>query len=256
MSEENKELYEFDNFRLDLAEHTLTRRDGSENGRLPEKAFQTLCLLVQKSGHLLTKKELIDQIWPDAFVEENNLDKCIHAIRRVLGEKGDEHKYIETVRKHGYRFVADVRRVGQIDRSEISANGNGVSLKTIQNASEAFTLNGHADVPNKDSQLSLPNAGEGAKSKSRIKAAILAMMGMSIIGGLGYFGLNFFRPRSLVSTAFKGSTIEKLPISGKLHSIAISPDEKYLAYVKGESIGKMRLILRQQATGSEKAAVR
>jgi len=104
----NKELYEFGEFRLDVEEHTLTRSDGLKNGQLPEKAFQTLIILVRNGGRLLTKQELIDQIWPDSFVEENNLDKCVHAIRHVLGEKPGEQKFIETVRKHGYRFVAAV----------------------------------------------------------------------------------------------------------------------------------------------------
>lgn len=111
----NKELYEFGVFRLDVTERTLTRSDSSKNSELPDKAFQTLCLLVRQSGHLLTKKELMAQIWPDSFVEENNLDKCIHAIRLVLGEKSSEQKYIQTVRKHGYRFVADVRKVAGPD---------------------------------------------------------------------------------------------------------------------------------------------
>ena len=119
MSDENNELYEFGLFRLDVGERTLTRLDGSKNGQLPEKAFQTLSILVQKSGRLLTKKDLIDQIWPDSFVEENNLDKCIHAIRHVLGDKPNEQRYIQTVWKHGYRFVAEVRKP--------PANGNGTS---------------------------------------------------------------------------------------------------------------------------------
>ena len=112
MFRETKELYEFGSFRLDVSEHTLTLSDGSKSYTLPEKAFQTLCVLIQKRGHLLTKQELLAEIWPDSFVEENNLDKCIHAIRQVLGEKPGEQKYIETVRKHGYRFVAEVNHLG------------------------------------------------------------------------------------------------------------------------------------------------
>ncbi len=108
MSEDSKELYEFGPFRLDVDEHTLVRSDGIKNGHLPEKAFKTLSILVRHSGHLLSKEELLDQIWPDSFVEENNLDKCIHTIRHALGEKPGELQYIETVRKHGYRFVAPV----------------------------------------------------------------------------------------------------------------------------------------------------
>jgi DNA-binding winged helix-turn-helix (wHTH) protein/tetratricopeptide (TPR) repeat protein len=131
MTEEDKELYEFGNFRLDVAEHALTRLDGSKNGQLTEKSFQTLCVLVQKSGRLLSKKELIDQIWPDTFVEENNLDKCIHAIRHVLGEKPNEQRYIQTVRKHGYRFVAEVRKV-VADSPADNASANSARLRTSQ----------------------------------------------------------------------------------------------------------------------------
>lgn len=106
MSEGNNELYEFGLFRLDIGEHTLTRLDGSITGQLPEKAFQTLRIFVQKSGRLLTKKDLIAQIWPDSFVEDNNLDKCIHAIRHVLGEKPNEQRYIQTVRQTSPRRMS------------------------------------------------------------------------------------------------------------------------------------------------------
>lgn len=87
------------------------RRDGAANGALPEKAFQTLVHLVRHGGRLLTKEELLAAVWPDTIVEENNLGKAIHAIRRCLGERTGEQKYIETVPKHGYRFVAEVRRI-------------------------------------------------------------------------------------------------------------------------------------------------
>ena len=117
MSLDNKELYEFGQFRLDVTEHTLTRLDGLKNGKLGENAFQTLCILVHRRGHLVTKTDLITQIWPNSFVEDHSLEKCIHAIRQVLGETPIEQKYIQTVRKHGYRFVADVRKV--------AADGNG-----------------------------------------------------------------------------------------------------------------------------------
>jgi len=121
MSLEEEELYEFGPFRLNVREHVFERSDGVQNGSLPEKAFQTLCILVRNHGRLLTKQELVDQIWPDSFVEENNLDKCIHAIRHALDERPGEQKYIETVRKHGYRFVAKVRKPGSTSRDGISA---------------------------------------------------------------------------------------------------------------------------------------
>jgi DNA-binding winged helix-turn-helix (wHTH) protein/Tfp pilus assembly protein PilF len=113
MSLKRKEIFEFGDFRLDVDEHTIERIDGTKNGVLPEKAFQTLVLLVRRRGHLVSKEELINFVWPDTIVEDNNLEKCIHHLRQFLGEtsNGDKFKYIETVRKHGYRFVGRVRAV-------------------------------------------------------------------------------------------------------------------------------------------------
>src|SRR5687768_8401113 len=108
MSQRTKELYEFDEFRLDVSERVLERKEGGGVEYLPEKAFRTLAFLVSRAGTLVTKEELLDHVWPDAVVEENNLDKAVHAIRHALGEKRGGPKYIETVRKHGYRFVAKV----------------------------------------------------------------------------------------------------------------------------------------------------
>ena len=105
-----KELYEFSRYRLDVAERVLTR-----NGKrvaLADKAFDTLCVLVRNQGRLVGKDELMNAVWPDSVVEENNLDQKISALRRVLGEKGlDKEKFIETVRGHGYRFLPEVRKV-------------------------------------------------------------------------------------------------------------------------------------------------
>ena len=109
MSNINNELYEFGTFRLDVAERLLSR-DGQ---RLPlsEKAFDTLCVLVRRGNRLVRKDELLNEVWPDAIVEENNLDKNISLLRQVLGERSGEGKFIETVRGHGFRFVPEVRQV-------------------------------------------------------------------------------------------------------------------------------------------------
>ena len=86
-------------------------RDGQPI-KLTEKVFEILCLLVQESGHLLTKDELMEKVWPgDKFVEEGNLTRNISTLRMTLGEASGSHEYIETVPKRGYRFVADVREV-------------------------------------------------------------------------------------------------------------------------------------------------
>ena len=106
---ENKHLYEFGAFRLDPAERVLARN--GERILLSPKAFDTLLILVHHSGHVLTKDELIKALWPDSFVEENNLTQQISQLRRALGEGSDAPGYIETVPKLGYRFIPEVHEI-------------------------------------------------------------------------------------------------------------------------------------------------
>src|SRR5215472_10255369 len=103
---EDKHLYEFGAFQLDPTERVLARN--GDRIALPPKAFDTLLLLVQNGGHVLTKDQLIKSLWPDSFVEENNLTQQISQLRRALGENGDGPTYIETVPKLGYRFLPEV----------------------------------------------------------------------------------------------------------------------------------------------------
>jgi DNA-binding winged helix-turn-helix (wHTH) protein/tetratricopeptide (TPR) repeat protein len=104
---DRKHLYEFGPFRLDPGERLLARQ-GTPVALTP-KAFDTLLLLVENSGHLLKKEELLSRVWPDVFVEEVNLAQNISLIRKALDGKGiDGEHYIETVPKMGYRFIAPV----------------------------------------------------------------------------------------------------------------------------------------------------
>jgi TolB-like protein/DNA-binding SARP family transcriptional activator len=102
-------IYEFDNFRVDPGRRLLLGRDGRPLALTP-KAFDTLIYLVQHTDVVLCKETLMRAIWADTAVEENNLNQCISALRRVLGEKRAEHRYIVTVPGQGYRFVAPVSR--------------------------------------------------------------------------------------------------------------------------------------------------
>lgn len=110
---EKKYLYVFGPFRLDPSERVFAHHDT----RIPlaPKAFDTLLLLVQHHGHLLSKEELITTLWPGSFVEENNLTQQISQLRRALGEGGEGSRYIETVPKLGYRFAAEVREIDEED---------------------------------------------------------------------------------------------------------------------------------------------
>ena len=101
-----QEAYVFGEFRLDAGERLLLHN--GDRLPLPEKAFAVLSLLLREHGSLVTKDRFLDEIWPDTAVEQNNLDKCISLIRQTLGEGRDGHRFIETVRGHGYRFIEKV----------------------------------------------------------------------------------------------------------------------------------------------------
>jgi TolB-like protein/DNA-binding winged helix-turn-helix (wHTH) protein/Tfp pilus assembly protein PilF len=107
--EKTKHFFEFGPFRLDPAEKVLLA-DGRPAPLTP-KAFETLLALVENSGHILEKDELLKRVWPDTFVEEGTLVQNIATLRKALGEGPDHRPYIETVPRRGYRFSGTVRRV-------------------------------------------------------------------------------------------------------------------------------------------------
>jgi DNA-binding winged helix-turn-helix (wHTH) protein/TolB-like protein/lipoprotein NlpI len=102
-------VYEFGDYRLDPRERLLWR-DGVMVWLTP-KAFDTLLVLVEQRGRVLSKDELMERIWPNSFVEEANLAQNISMLRKALGESADSPTFIETLPKRGYRFIAPVRKV-------------------------------------------------------------------------------------------------------------------------------------------------
>src|SRR5215510_11310666 len=98
--------YEFGPYQLDSSTRILTR-DG-EGIPLTPKATEILLVLVKHAGQLVEKDELLKEVWPDTFVEENNLTQNIFTLRKALGDDRTDPKYIETVARRGYRFLATV----------------------------------------------------------------------------------------------------------------------------------------------------
>jgi DNA-binding winged helix-turn-helix (wHTH) protein len=115
-SERSGEFYVFDPFLVDASKCVLLR-DGQPVPLTP-KAFEILLALVRHPGRVLTKEELFQLVWPDAFVEENNLPRNVSALRKALGEEPTEHKFVMTVPGQGYRFVASVRELQTLDEKE------------------------------------------------------------------------------------------------------------------------------------------
>ncbi|HVF17180.1 MAG TPA: winged helix-turn-helix domain-containing protein [Steroidobacteraceae bacterium] len=102
--------YEFGDFTLDVGQQCLRRRDLDEPIPLNGKVFDTLLFLVEHAGETLDKNELLQSIWPGVIVEENSLTQNISTLRQVLGEVRGQNRYIATIARKGYRFVAKVTR--------------------------------------------------------------------------------------------------------------------------------------------------
>jgi DNA-binding winged helix-turn-helix (wHTH) protein/pimeloyl-ACP methyl ester carboxylesterase len=98
--------YRFGPFHLDVRERRLSR--GSAVIPLRLKVFDTLRVLVENAGRLVTKQELLDTVWPETTVEENNLNHNVSVLRKALEDRATGQHYIETVPRVGYRFVASV----------------------------------------------------------------------------------------------------------------------------------------------------
>ncbi len=125
---ENNRLYDFGPFRLNAGERKLLRE--GEPVALARKVFDLLLILVESAGHLKTREELIEALWPHRIVEEQGLTTKLYALRKALGDEGASPRYIETVRGVGYRFIAPVE-AGEIgaENAETAAGNNEAQAK-------------------------------------------------------------------------------------------------------------------------------
>src|ERR1700731_1012218 len=145
MSTSVKQLYEFGAFQLDPSERLLL--GAGHPIPITPKAFDLLVVLVERAGHLVDKEELLKAVWPGSFVEEGNLAVTVSALRKALNDDRGQHRYIETVSKRGYRFVADVKEIGEPEGPEgtqptIEASGTAdTSRPQIEAAANASPVN-------------------------------------------------------------------------------------------------------------------
>src|SRR5215204_141268 len=190
------DIYEFDRFRVDVGRRLLTDSDG-EILPLKPKAFETLLYLVRHPGELLEKEEMMRAIWTDTIVEENNLNQSISVLRRVLGERHDEHRFIVTVPGRGYKFVAEVGKIDEAEKPELRAADSG------NNPAESETANSEPQskseeeqpaeirsraanlesLPESQFEISEPKSetGKNRKSKTTKQFWLVASLALSIL---------------------------------------------------------------------------
>jgi Tol biopolymer transport system component/DNA-binding winged helix-turn-helix (wHTH) protein len=218
-SKQVKRFYEFGRFRLDVANRLLLK-DG-EIVTLKRKAVETLIILVERGGAVVSKDELIQTLWPDSFVEESNLSQYIYLLRKTLGEG----EYIQTLSGRGYRFTAEVRETtGAPDTKSWSESDTLAELELPAEPFGAPATDGPVSAPMELAESKLL----AAQRKRRNWALILAAPALAAVTvGIGLWGKFAApkppapEPRLRPATSFAGNEAEP----------AFSPDGKQLAFI-------------------------
>ncbi len=217
MSQSDNKLYEFGEYRLDLSERMLWR--GEELLTLPPKVFDTLSILVKTEGRIVSKSELMEAIWSDAFVEESNLSQNIYTLRRTLGVDEAGRQFIETVPRRGYRFAVPVTLLEPVQKQTPSANTPSQSIT--------------ADSPEANQN------GEQRFVRSYALLTVLALLVLATIGFGGYWLINRRNTNHEPAVApIEQIRFERLTNSGDVISPTISPNGELLAYVRHEADGE------------------
>ena len=228
--------FNFGNFTLDV-EKRLLLRDG-EPVPLTPKAFDTLALLVRRSGHVVCKDELLEEIWADAFVEESTIAQNVFTLRKALGQTHTENQFIETVPKHGYRFIADVQAINGATNAKPETGQPRASHHLIasEKISDAKTNNAASD---------LPAAKQSAhfNFQTRLLAPVMLLLAVAVAVGLFRFTQTNEAEANFASLSPLARTTQ-LTNTGQVLRAAVSPDGKYIAYIQSER-GQESLWLRQ-----------
>ncbi len=215
MRRQNKQLYEFGPFRLDVAERLLTRE--GEPVQLPPKVFDTLLAMVEHEGHLLEKDDLIKILWPDSVVEEGSLTRNVSYLRKALGEGEAGRQFIETVPRRGYRFVAPVR----------TAVGSG---REAERAAEISLAVPPAPEPLPSPATTASGATGSAARRKRLLLAASAFV-MAAVAVIAVYVVRASRSAADVFLTSAKLRLTKLTYTGQSRLPTLSPDGKYLAEV-------------------------
>src|SRR5687768_15258864 len=197
MSRNGVSSYRFGEFRLDAEERVLRR--GDDVLPLTPKMFELLRVLVENQGRLLTKEDLMKEVWADSFVEESNLAVTIGQLRKVLEDDPRNPIYIETHARRGYRFKADVETGARFDERAISGGREAPPPQSERVASKTLFL-------------------------PIFSSAVLLI-------GMVFLGFWYFQPRAVAAPVLSSPfASENLSTNGNVHYATVSPDGTKVVY--------------------------
>jgi Tol biopolymer transport system component/DNA-binding winged helix-turn-helix (wHTH) protein len=237
MNDEQQRFYEFDAFLLDARERLLLREGDHEVVDLTPKVFDILFELVQNSGRIVEKRELMEKVWPNSFVEEANLTQHVSTLRKKLAQNSDKQRFIMTVPGRGYRFVATVRELW--DDEEVLSVHETTSSRIIIGDREAAPK-----LLEEKNEIVIPESRQGESAQLRSGSALIPAQTIpdnqkwrrlaTLLTGVAVIAIAAFVLYKLIGgkavAPFEKTKLVKFTTTGKVASAAISPDGKYIAY--------------------------
>jgi TolB-like protein/DNA-binding winged helix-turn-helix (wHTH) protein/Flp pilus assembly protein TadD len=204
-NESGDNLYRFDDVTVD-GDNFRVQKDG-QNVALTPRAFDVLIFLLQNGGRVVEKQELFDRVWKDTFVSDNALTKIVKEIRRALVDDAGTPRYIETVPKRGYRFIAPMKCENASEKSAFIADTKGVSESTANNTPALEKSNESIEKSNQS--VSPP---EAVSPRARRKFLFIGTAVLiTLVAAASFFLFNKSRSESTVAVNAPIDSIAVLP---------------------------------------------
>lgn len=221
-------IYTFGEFELDAGRRLLLKAKNPI--RLNSKTFDLLLALIEHPGEILSKNELLDRVWAGQFVEENNLTVHVAALRKALGEKKGENRYLVTVPGKGYKFVAEIERADEAEKEII------IESRTI---SRVFVEEENADELGSPANSLLFAAPKRTAFFGRRRAMALLVIAVTSATFIWFFYNSYTNTPARPLVQAGDAPKESAPAVSRFFAaaggipqrVAISPDGKWIAYV-------------------------
>jgi|HubBroStandDraft_4_1064222.scaffolds.fasta_scaffold01714_2 DNA-binding winged helix-turn-helix (wHTH) protein/tetratricopeptide (TPR) repeat protein len=246
MSMRTEGIFKFGEFQIDALARTLRREEKIVT--LNRRAFDVLLYLVQNPGKVVTRDELLKNVWSDTFVDENSLAQSISALRRALEEKPGDNSYIVTLPGRGYQFVTPVQVIASENLGSVpdvaAADSPGSRGLLFQERTIRTSV-----ITEEKQQLSLP------PPRNRAVVTLVAVLAVAATSVVGYYGWTRFHriqprtnPAASSSSGSPPAARRSIAVLG-FRNLSGRPDEGWLSTALSEMLSteleageKLRLV--------------